>query len=182
MGDMRAWLKQNGILLCNQNPDLPALEDIGCTWRDAMELIDAHMAFYSKAYKKRTAYLSQEAYYLMKALRPQRPMNGPARELYSVIEENPGADAAFLKSACAMESGDYRAGMDFLLQNLYVTAIARGRELSESWSELLYCTAQEWEKTAPGPEAPAQEPRKRLWELTCGIMTEKQFKSLLRER
>ena len=179
---MKAWLDQNGILLCNQNPDLPALEDIGCTWWDAMELIDAHRVFYSKAYKKRTTYLSQEAYYLIKALRPQRPMTGPARELYSVIKENPGADAAFLKSACAMVSREYRAGMDFLLQNLYVTAIASGRELNESWSELLYCTAQEWEKSAPGPEAPAREPRKRLWELTCGIMTEKQFKSLLRER
>ena len=179
MGDMQAWLDQNGILLCNQNADLPALDDIGCTWRDAMELIDAHRAFYSKAYKKRTAYLSPEAYRLIKTLRPQRPMTGPARELYSVIEGNPGADAAFLKSACAMESREYRAGMDFLLQNLYVTAIASGRELNESWSELLYCTAEEWERLAPYT-APAEDPEKRLLELTCGIMTEKQFRLLIR--
>ena len=144
-----------------------------------MELIDAHRAFYSKAYKKRTAYLSPEAYRLIKTLRPQRPMTGPARELYSVIEGNPGADAAFLKSACAMESREYRAGMDFLLQNLYVTAIASGRELNESWSELLYCTAEEWERLAPYT-APAEDPEKRLWELTRGIMTEKQFRLLIR--
>ncbi len=179
MGNMQAWLTQNGILLCNRNPDLPALEDIGCTWRDAMELIDSHLAFYSKAYKKRTAYLSPKAYYLIKAIRPQRPVAGPARELYSVILENPGADAAFLKSACAMESRDYRAGMDFLLQNLYVTAIASGRKLSENWSELLYCTAGEWERLAPAI-APAEDPRGRLWELVGSVMTEKQFKSLIR--
>lgn len=179
MGDMQAWLIQNGILLCNQNPELPALEDIGCTWRDAMELIDKHLVFCSKAYKKRTAYLSPEAYRLIKVLRPQRPMSGPARELYSMIEENPGADAAFLKSACAMESKDYRAGMDFLLQNLYVTAIASGRELNENWSELLYCTAGEWERLAPAI-VPAEDPKGRLWELVGGVMTEKQFKSLIR--
>ncbi|WP_300684193.1 AlkZ-related protein [Acutalibacter sp. 1XD8-36] len=179
MGDMQAWLTQNGILLCNRNPDIPALEDIGCTWGDAMELIDAHLAFYSKAYKKRTAYLSPEAYYLIKALRPQRPMSGPARELYGVIGENPGADAAFLKSACAMESKDFRAGMDFLLLNLYVTAIASGRKLSENWSELLYCTAGEWERQAPAT-APADNARERLWELVGGVMTDRQFKSLIR--
>ena len=163
MGDIQAWLIQNGILLCNQNPDLPALEDIGCTWRDAMELIDKHLAFYSKAYKKRTAYLSPEAYRLIKILRPQRPMSGPARELYSVIEENPGADAA----------------LDFLLQNLYVTAIASGRELNENWSELMYCTAGEWERLAPAI-ALAEDPRGRLWELLGGVMTEKQIESLIR--
>lgn len=182
MADMLDWLNKNGILLCNRNPELPALEDIGCTWQDAMGLIDRHLAFYSKAYKNRTAYLSVKAYYLLKALRRQNTIPALTRELYELIADNPRADAAFLKSACSMEGRKFRAGLDFLLQNLYITAAKSGRALNENWSELLYCTAQEWEKTAPGTEAPAQEPRKRLWELTCGIMTEKQFKSLLRER
>ncbi len=69
--------------------------------------------------------------------------------------------------------------MDFLLQNLYVTAIASGRELNENWSELLYCTAGEWERLAPAI-VPAEDPKGRLWELVGGVMTEKQFKSLIR--
>ena len=68
---LQSYLEINGILLCNRNPDLPALEDVGCTWQDVTELIDQHKLFYSKAFRKRTTYLSPEAYYLLKAVKPR---------------------------------------------------------------------------------------------------------------
>ena len=34
MNPLLNYLEHNGILLCNQNPFLPALEDIGCSWND----------------------------------------------------------------------------------------------------------------------------------------------------
>ena len=43
---LQSYLEANGILLCNQSPDLPALEDVGCTWQDVTELIDQHKLFY----------------------------------------------------------------------------------------------------------------------------------------
>ena len=89
MSRMLDWLEKNGVLLCNQNPELPALEDLGCTWREAMELVDAHQVFYCKAYKKRTTYLSQEAYYLLKAVKPSRPPPPSAQALLGVLAENP---------------------------------------------------------------------------------------------
>lgn len=35
MGDLKGWMEQHGILLCNTNPELPALEDTGCAWQDS---------------------------------------------------------------------------------------------------------------------------------------------------
>lgn len=179
MGDLKGWMEQHGILLCNTSPELPALEDIGCTWQDAMALVDAHQIFYSKAYKKRTAYLSREAYFLLKALRPRKPLEGTAQALYRLLEENPGADAKFLKSACGLEAKAYRAGFDFLLQNLYATALESGRTLNENWSELRYCAAPQWERLT-GQPPPAGDPRERLWRLVGGIMSERQFQTLVR--
>lgn len=179
MGNLLAWLDKNGILLCNANPELPALEDIGCTWQDAMKLIDERRLFYCKTYKKRTTYLSVEAYYLLKALRPQKAMPASSQELYRLLTENPGADSAFLKSACGMESKEYRIGLDFLLQNLFVTALKSGRTLNENWSELLYVTAEEWERLAPAKPA-TDSAKARLWSLVGNVMTERQFMALLR--
>ena len=50
MNHLLNYLEHNGILLCNQNPFLPALEDIGCSWNDVVELIDNHQLFYCSDY------------------------------------------------------------------------------------------------------------------------------------
>lgn len=49
MNPLERYLREYGLLLCNQNPELPALEDIGAGWQDVTALIDAHRLFYSKA-------------------------------------------------------------------------------------------------------------------------------------
>ncbi len=182
MSDMLDWLEKNGVLLCNQNPELPALEDLGCTWREAMELVDAHQVFYCKAYKKRTTYLSQEAYYLLKAVKPSRPPPPSAQALLGVLAENPEADTAFLKTASGLLAKEFRAGLDFLLENLLATAVAKGRDLNANWSQLRYGTAKEWERLAGAfpIETDRTRARERLWALVGGVMTERQFGALAR--
>ena len=85
MNPLQSYLEANGILLCNRNPDLPALEDVGCTWQDMTKLIDRHKLFYSKAFRKRTTYLSPEAYYLLKAVKPQKPLTPSAERILSLL-------------------------------------------------------------------------------------------------
>lgn len=51
MNPLLRYLDRNGILLCNTNPELPALEDVGCSWSDVTELIDRQELFYCKAFK-----------------------------------------------------------------------------------------------------------------------------------
>lgn len=179
MNSLQAWLTENGILLCNTNPLLPALEDIGCTWQDVTELIDSHRLFYSKAFQGRTTYLSPEAYYLLKRIRRQRPLTEPAKKLLALLRENPGSETELLKELSALPGKEYQTGFELLLKNLYVTALRNGRYLQENWSSFLYGTAEQWEKDAPNRYG-CEAPRERLWKLLSAVMTEKQFLSFIK--
>lgn len=179
MSSLQNYLEANGILLCNQNPDIPALEDVGCTWQDVTELIDQHKLFYSKVFRKRTTYLSPEAYYLLKAVRPPKPLTPPADRIFSLLGNGSIAEAAFLKQVCDLSPREYRNGFDFLLQNLYITAMANGTVLNESWSTFQYGTAQAWEELSPSPPQ-CGDAKVRLWELLRPTVPERCFRSLIR--
>ena len=179
MNPLQSYLGDNDILLCNRNPDLPALEDVGCTWQDVTELIDRHELFYSKAFRKRTTYLSPEAYYLLKAAKPQKPLIPPAEHILSLLGNGSIAETAFLKQVCGLSSREYRDGFDFLLQNLYIIAMANGAVLNESWSTFRYGTAHAWEALSPPPPQ-CGDPKARLWELLRPTVPERCFRSLIR--
>ena len=178
MNPLQSYLEANGILLCNRNPDLPALEDVGCTWQDMTKLIDRHKLFYSKAFRKRTTYLSPEAYYLLKAVKPQKPLTPSAERILS-LGNGSIAETAFLKQVCGLSPKEYRDGFDFLLQNLYMTAMANGTVLNESWSTFQYGTAQAWEALSP-PPPPCSDPKAQLWRLLRPTVPERCFRSLIR--
>lgn len=82
-----------------------------------------------------------------------------------------------MKAVAGLDAMSYREGFDFLLQNLYITALHNGRPLNENWSTFLYGTAEEWEKRAPAP-APVEDAGERLREILSRTMTERQFRSL----
>lgn len=180
MDRLESYLEANGILLCNQNPDLPALEDVGCTWRDVTGLIDRHGLFYSKAFRKRTAYLSPECYYLLRAVKPRRPLTPAAERILSALDGGAAVEAEVLKQVCGLPPKEYRDGFDLLLQNLYVTAMANGTVLHENWSTFRYGTAQAWEGVCPAPPPYGNSPRERLWELLRPTVPERCFRSLIR--
>ena len=170
------YLQKYGILLCNTNPDLPALEDIGCGWGDVAELIDRRELFYCKAFRKRTTYLSKETYYLLKEVRQKKPLTPSAQRIYAILENGAEAETGFLKAVSGLDGKAYREGFDFLLQNLYVTALRNGKPLNESWSTFLYAAA-EGEECAPAA-VPIENASERLWEILSQTMTERQFRSL----
>ena len=170
------YLQKYGILLCNTNPDLPALEDIGCGWGDVTELIDRQELFYCKAFRKRTTYLSKETYYLLKEVRQKKPLTPSAQRIYAILENGAEAETGFLKAVSGLDGKAYREGVDFLLQNMYVTALRNGKLLNESWATFIYAAA-EWEKCAPAA-VPIENASERLWEILSQTMTERQFRSL----
>lgn len=177
MKNLLNYLQKYGILLCNANPELPALEDIGCAWGDVTELIDRQELFYCKVYKKRTTYLSREAYYLLKEIRRKKPLTPAAEKIYAVLKDGAAAETYFLKAVSGLDAKSYREGFGLLLQNLYITALYNGRPLNENWSAFLYGTAEEWEKRVPAA-APIENASERLWEILSQTMTERQFRSL----
>ena len=179
MNQLLCYLEKHGILLCNQNPLLPSLEDIGCSWSDVVELIDNHQLFYCKVFQKRTTYLSAEAYYLLKQVRTSKPLPPEAEQIYSLLLDKPPVDTTFLKEVSHLSSKSYRQGFDFLLQNLSVTALANGKNLAPNWSTFLYGTAEAWEQTSPNRFC-CDHARDRLWEIFSSTMPEKLFRSLIR--
>lgn len=159
---LKNYLDVVGILSCNVNPYLPALDDIGCTWADAVALIDAHQVFYCKCYRKRTIYLSPEVYYLLKACRVQRPMPEQAAVLYALLEQTPGLETGELRAKSLLGQVDFVKALDFLLEQRYVTAIANGTWLNPNWSTYRYGTARTWEGLAAQPPALPADPAARL--------------------
>lgn len=179
MNHLLNYLEHNGILLCNQNPFLPALEDIGCSWNDVVELIDNHQLFYCKVFQKRTTYLSAECYYLLKNLRCPKPLTPSAERIYSFLLNKAPAETTFLKSISALSPKSYQQGFDFLLQNLYVTAFSNCQTLNPNWSSFRYCTSVTWENVFPNCYC-MENAKERLWEILSHSMSEKLFCSLLR--
>lgn len=178
MNQLAAYLEQNGLLLCNVNPELPALDDIGATWQDVTALIDAHQIFYCKAYRGRTTYLSPEVYSLLLAVKPRKPMPEAATQIYALLEGNT-ADTALLKRLSGLPAKEYQRGFQFLLQNLWITAVENGTPLNASWSSFLYGTAAAWAQAAHLPPLPP-DPRDRLTEILSHTMTDRQIQALLR--
>ena len=109
----------------------------------------------------------------------EKPLTPPAQRIYAILENGAEAETGFLKAVSGLDGKAYREGFDFLLQNMYVTALRNGKPLNESWSTFLYAAAAEWEKRAPGPP-PAENAEARLWEILSRTMTERQFRSLAR--
>ena len=82
---LRSYFVQNGILLCNENPDLPSLPSVGGTWNDIVTMMEDREVFYSKLYKGRVTYLSREFYYHIKSLRQGRSTSPPRLLSYWVF-------------------------------------------------------------------------------------------------
>ncbi|MCI9264047.1 MAG: hypothetical protein HFF06_05685 [Oscillospiraceae bacterium] len=85
---LRGYFAQNGILLYNENRELPSLSSIGGQWNDIVALMENREVFYSKLYKGRVTYLSREFYYHVKPLRRREERLSPqARELLSLLRQ-----------------------------------------------------------------------------------------------
>lgn len=176
--DLLAYLERYGVVACNTNAYLPALEDVGCTWLDAVALIDRQQAFLCKAFRKRTVYLSREAYYLLKCCRARPPLPDGASRLYALLSGSSPMDTRMLKSASALPEKDYARAFSFLLENLYVTALHNGKPLNPNWSTLLYGTAEAWEEMAPDVCSPA-DARAELTRLLSQSLSEGELRRFL---
>lgn len=161
VGALKKYLDITGILSCNVNPYLPALSDIQCEWDDMTKLLDRHQLFHCKSYRKRTTYLSPEVYYLLKAVKPQRPMDHDAKQLYRILEQTPGLESGELRQLSQLNQQAFVKAMDLLLEERYVTALQNGTYLNPNWSTFRYGTATAWEAYTPAP-APVVNPRQRL--------------------
>ena len=176
---LKKYLDATGILACNTDAYLHCLEDIGCTWADAVELIEKKELFLCKAYRKRTVYLSPRVYHLLKGCRYQRPMPEPAARLYQILQTSPGLETGELRELAQMDQRTLLTAMDFLLEELYITAVGNGHWLNPNWSTYRYGTAEAWEQEA-APRQEEENPRETLQEFLSWSMPEEEIRRLIR--
>jgi hypothetical protein len=176
---LKDYLEYAGIITCNVNPYLPSLSDIGFSWTDATALIDSHELFYCKAYRKRTTYLSNSVYFLLKQCKNKKLMPYDATIIYDAIRQSGPLFMTELKLLTRMESSIFSKAFNFLLENMYITAYKNGEFLNSNWSTLVYCTAEKWEKCVDIPTI-KEEPHKELKIILTRTMPEKEFEKFIK--
>ena len=176
---LEQYLNAMGIIGCNVNPYLPALDDLGFCWQDMTALLDRQGLFTAKVYRRRTVYLSPEVYHLLRQLRARRPMPPDAAALHAVLGGSPPLETGELKRLSRLDGRTYAKSFDFLMEHLYITAIRSGRRLNENWSTLLYGTAEAWEALAP-PARFCDDPAAALRAILGRTLPETEVAKLLR--
>lgn len=172
------YLTAMGILSCNRNPYLPSLEDLGFTWGEMTVLLDKKELFYCKVYRKRTVYLSPRAYFLLRQCRQRPALAGETAALYELLDQTGPIEIADLKRLACLDAKTFQHAFDFLLQNLYVTALENGKVRNPNWSTFRYGTAEQWEKLA-AQQQPSIDPEGELRELWGQTMTKQEISRLI---
>ncbi len=172
------YINAHGILLCNINQDLPSLCSLGYSWENITGLIDLHEIFYCKVYKKRSTYLSKEVYLLLRKCRAKKPMDANAKAVYDTLNALEYADKDKLRERLGMDTKSLDKGMEFLLENMYITAFSNGKFISPSFSTFVYSTSERWEREVTKLHFRG-DPKPRLEEILRKDMTEKDFLKLI---
>ncbi|SBW03155.1 hypothetical protein KL86CLO1_11743 [uncultured Eubacteriales bacterium] len=174
---MGQYLADFGILACNENPWLPSLDMLGFTWADAVALIDRQEVFVSKAWRRRTVYLSPEVYFLLKECREHRPMTTDAIALYDILLSAP-MESADLKRLVPLQKRAFDKTLEFLMEECYVTALRNGTWKTSNWSSYVYGAAETWEALAHRP-APNADSWAALTAILGRTMPEREVAKLL---
>lgn len=176
--DLKEYLDFYGILSCNVNPYLPSLSDIGAGWQDVVSLIDSHELFYCKAYRKRTTYISNQVYFLLKQCRVQKPLNCESEQIYELIKSVKCLDIEEIKLNVCMDPRKFSKAFLFLLENLYITAFKNGKVLNPTWSTFIYSTAETWEYSVT-PFTAVSNPENELKTVLLRTMSEAEVNKLI---
>lgn len=174
--ELSEYMDMNGILLCNENKELPSLCGLGYNMENIIGLIELHQVFYCKVYKKRSTYLSVKAYKLLSRCKIVKDFPSEAEVIYNEIKKYDFVDKDDLKQALNMEKKTFDRAFDFLLENLLITAWC-GKKINSSWYSYLYCTSDQWEKQVQGLHFNGN-PKEELWRIFNGHMSEKDFNTL----
>ena len=176
---LQSYFSCNGVLSCNENKDLPSLENVGGDFNSIISLMERGEVFYSKLYKKRATYLSRELYYQIKPYKQRADRLSPkSKEILDFIAAVGIVTTKEIKSMFMLSAKAFSSCMDELFAELFVTVIQRDRMLNQGWSSFCWGTSLRWEQLKPLPEVELDI--KKISALLSAIMTEKQIQSLLR--
>ena len=179
LANLRAYFRQNGLLLCNESRELPSRFTVGGDWNAVVALIESGEVFYSRLYKGRVTYLSRDFYYAAKPFRRRAEKLSPAAgEAYAFLSSVESASTKEIKQSCLLSSKAYTQAMNELGAELLATALRRDQTMLANWSSFLWGTAACWEALHP-PEASGAADAETVRAMLASLLTEKQIAALL---
>lgn len=66
---LEGYFSCHGLLLCNEDRDLPWLDSVGGDWNAVVALIEDRQVFWSKLWRGKVTYLSRACYWQLKPYR-----------------------------------------------------------------------------------------------------------------
>lgn len=172
------YFSENGLLLCNENAQLPYLDFVGGNWNAIVSLIESGDVFYSRFYRGRTTYLSRELYAALKPYRRRTDrLDGGSGRLLAFLTAAGEANAKQMQAACAMDRSAQTKALNRLVDELFVTVLRRDETIHETWCTFCYGPAERWEQKRPGVMPADAGGAERL---LSRQLTQKQISALLK--
>ena len=176
---LKSYFRTQGILLCNENRELPSLVSVGGDWNGIVSLMEQGEVFYSRLYKSRVTYLSRAFYAQIKPYKQRLKKVSPvAKKIFEFLCEAGHADTAEIKNALKLSGKSLSENIDELCRELLVTVIKRSRTLSANWCSFDWGTYETWEQIHPVSDIIPE--KGCLFALASSFLTENQIKNLLK--
>ena len=141
------YFSQNGMLLCNENAELPYLDLVGGSWNAIVSLMESGDVFYSHFYKNRVTYLSRELYFALKPFRRRAErLTAQSEHLLAFLQAAGEASAEQMQNDCMLEKKAQTEALNALVSELFVTVLRRDVTIHESWCTFAYGAAERWEE------------------------------------
>lgn len=138
---LRAYFAKNGMLLCNENKELPSLFSVGGDWNAVVSLLEQGEVYYCKLYKGRTTYLSRALYYQIKPYKQNlERLSQKGREVLAFIKAAGLVSTKEIKDTLMLPRAAYTACMDELFKAL-LACLAYGYvhiDIGERWRAVLW--------------------------------------------
>lgn len=174
--ELEEIINKTGILLCNEDKDIPSLSSLGYTMPDIIALIQHKKVFYCKLYKKKSTYLSVDTYLHLRRILQHQPLTESEIIILDFMKNKESVDKTELKNALSIEKKEFDKAFDSLLEKCLITAIG-GREINPNWFEYLYCTSEVWKKGIEGLHTKSSS-KEILWNRFKPFMNENQFEKM----
>ena len=175
------YLSQNGLLLCNENAELPYLDLVGGSWNAIISLMESGDVFYSRFYKNRVTYLSRKLYFALKPFRlREERLSAQSQRLLAFLQAAGEASAEQMQNECMLEKKAQTEALNALVSELFVTVLRRDVTIHESWCTFAYGTAERWEEKQA--KTMIQSSEGEAEQILLRQLSQKQVNTLLRTR
>lgn len=178
---LKQYFSQNGLLLCNENAELPYLDLVGGSWNAIVSLMESGDVFYSRFFKNRVTYLSRELYLALKPFRQRAERLTPQSErLLAFLEAAGEVNVEQMQNACMLEKKAQTEALNLLVSELFVTVLHRDVTIHESWCTFCYGTSERWEEKQITQVTTHDE--REAEQILLRQLSQKQVNSLLKSR